>query len=73
MGRHDLTHRMRLAQLAADYERAGLDFDADQLDTIVKAPGTADYTGSEATRLLRDEDGDQAARQAETLGRPSGR
>lgn len=69
----DLTHETRLRQLAADYAAAGVDFDADQLDTTVKAPGTADYTGSEATRLLRDEGGDQAARQAETLGRPSGR
>ena len=69
----DLTHNIRLAQLAADYAAAGLDFDLEQLDTIVKAPGTADYTGSEAARLLRDEDGRQAGLQEQTLARPEGR
>lgn len=67
--RTDLTHVIRLRQLAADYEHAGVEFDVTQLDTIVKAPGTADYTGSEAARPLHDKDGRQAAPQAKTLGR----
>jgi hypothetical protein len=69
----NMTHRVRLGQLAADYERAGLDFEPGRLDVPVKAGGTADYTGSEAARLLRDEDGRQAALQAQTLARSEGR
>jgi hypothetical protein len=69
----DITHAFRLRQLAADYAAAGLDFDAGKLDLPVKAGGTADYTGSEAARLLRDEDGHQAALQAKLLGRGESR
>jgi hypothetical protein len=66
MGR-DLTHAIRLRDLRADYERAGVTFDEEALDVPVTAGGTADYTGAEAARLLRDEDGHQVALQAETL------
>ena len=69
----DITHTLRLRQLAVDYAAAGLDFDAGKLDVPVKAGGTADYTGSEAARLLRDEGGRQAGLQAKTLGRGDGR
>jgi hypothetical protein len=69
----DITQTLRLRQLAADYAAAGLDFDAVKLDVPVKAGGTADYTGSEAARLLRDEDGRQAALQAKLLGRGESR
>lgn len=70
--RTDLTHAIRLRQLRADYERAGRDFDADKLGIPVTASGTADYTGSEVARLLRDEDGQQAARQHEVLDAQNG-
>ena len=40
-----MTHRMRIAQLRADYERAGQHFDADEITRCATAGGTADYTG----------------------------
>ena len=69
----DMTHRMRIAQLRADYERAGQHFDLDEITRCATAGGTADFTGSEVARLLRDEDATHAERLAETLALHEGR
>ena len=71
--RHDLTHAIRLRDLRADYERAGVEFDVTQLDVPVRAGGTADFTRAEVERLLRDEDRHQAGLQEQTLARSEAR
>lgn len=73
MARPSDTHRTRLELLRDDYSRAGQHFNEDEVTRCAKTPGTADVTGSEVARLLRDEDGTQAERQAQTLARHTGR
>jgi hypothetical protein len=73
MSRDDLTHAIRLRQRRADYKRAGRNFDVDEIARCATTAGTADFTRAEVERLLRDEDGTQAERQAETLARHEGR
>jgi hypothetical protein len=68
-----MTHQTRLTQLMADYERAGRNFNVDEITRCATAAGTADFTRAEVERLLRDEDGTQAMRQAETLAQHKGR
>lgn len=69
----DLTHEIRLAQLQADYARAGIEFEPGKLGIPRPAGGTADFTRAEVNRLLRDEDGRQAALQADTITQTEGR
>jgi hypothetical protein len=65
----DMTHQTRLAQLMADYERAGRNFNVGEITRCATTAGTADFTRAEVERLLRDEDGTQA----ETLAQHDGR
>jgi hypothetical protein len=70
-----MTHRMRIAQLRADYERAGQHFDLDEITRCATAGGTADFTGSEVERLRNDLDRQdyETKLQRDTLAKSEGR
>ena len=74
MGR-DLTHAIRLRDLRADYERAGVEFDADKLDIPVADNDASDFTRAEIERLRNDSDREayETKLQAETLAQTEGR
>jgi len=71
----DQTHMIRLRDLRADYERADVEFDVNQLDVPVMDNDASDYTRAEVERL-RNDAGRQAYEtklQAETLAQIEGR